>query len=89
MKTYTVENPEGKRLPAWARTAFVDDDGVIFAPAAIAGNERAVLLCAMQDGVPLMSDKGHTYVPTSWIAQEYPSQLGTCLSIERRIRAEI
>jgi hypothetical protein len=71
----------------WARSAALDGDGTVFAPAAIAGTEEAVLLSATWDGVTILMDCGHPYLPTGWLAGEYPEIADICTKIETRVRA--
>jgi len=75
LRRITVENREVKKiLPLWIRTSFIDDDSdEIFIPAAvISKNETEIMMCASFDGVPIVIDSGHTYVPVSWAEQNYP-----------------
>jgi hypothetical protein len=52
MQWFCVEQSPEQRMPKWMRSVAVGDDGVIFAPAAMSGNEQRALLCASWDGVP-------------------------------------
>jgi len=36
---FYVSNPDGKRFPVWRRSFGVSDGGVVFVPAAMAGDE--------------------------------------------------
>lgn len=68
-----MEQPEGKKLPKWVRSCGISNDGMtVFVPAAIAGNEEEVMLCTLYDSTPSISYLKHTYVPSSWLAVEYP-----------------
>lgn len=80
-----VMTEKGKeRLPKWARSAAVRSDGTVFLPAAYAGNENMVFLCAGYDGdVPVLSANHHLYIPTWWIAREYPELRERLEAIER------
>ena len=70
--TVTVENTKGAPLPLWLRTSFVGSDGTVYLPAAAFMNEQAAMLCAGHDGISIVSDKKHIYLPSSWLASEYP-----------------
>ena len=83
---YQIDNPKGQTVPRWQCQAACAADGTIFAPAAIAGNETAVFLCAGYDGVPCVVDAKHVYLPTDWLAREYPAVRDICAVIEKRVR---
>jgi hypothetical protein len=86
MTWFTMANPPGSDRPAWMRSAALADDGTVFAPAAIAGNELRSFLVAAWDGdVPTVTDHGHYYLPTSWLAREYPDVADIGTLIEKRV----
>jgi hypothetical protein len=58
--------------PEWRRCVAVSDDGEVFAPAWIAGNEQKVGMCAAYDGGRAIVCDGHLYLPMSWLVREYP-----------------
>ena len=62
---------EHKRIPKWARRVCVCD-GEVFAPAEYLGGRAE--LRAMYDGVPMIADSGHVYLPLSWMANEGPPE---------------
>jgi hypothetical protein len=70
------------------RSVAVADDGTIFAPAAMSGNEQRAMLCASWDGVPAVLNAKHVYLPVKWLAKEYPELAEVVRNIERRINAE-
>src|SRR5262245_36900902 len=74
MITATIEpRAGGRRAPAWGRTFYVDEgSGEAYLPAALAGDEAAVLLCACFDAQPLYTAGRHAYAPLSWLRREYP-----------------
>lgn len=87
---YELEQiPGTKRLPLWARSIAISVDGTIFLPAVLAGSELAVVLCAFDDRVPVALGRQdrHCYVPSWWLAREYPDLAPTCTRVEQRIRA--
>jgi hypothetical protein len=72
--------------PRWLLSAALDPETLtVFMPAAAAANETAVTLSASFDGIPLVSDEGHVYLPTKWLAQEYPEIADLCQKIEKRV----
>jgi len=83
---FEVENSVGKKSPRWQRSVAITSDGTVFIPSAIAGNEHEVFLCTLSDGTPSLNYLNHIYVPTSWLAQEFPDTKETCEVIELNIR---
>jgi hypothetical protein len=86
MRWFMVEQTGFETVPEWVRSACLNDDGRVFAPAIVAGDEMRVLLCAAFDGVSLILDDGHAYLPTDWLAREYPEVADVCARIESRLR---
>jgi hypothetical protein len=76
----------GKNLPEWQRSACIDHNETVFAPAIISGNEKAALLSASFDGEPMVVDDGHIYLRCAWLRQEYPEIQKTMEVIERTVR---
>ena len=46
------------------------------------------MLCASFDGVPAVIDKRHVYLPTAWLATEYPDMADVFRRIEQRVTQE-
>lgn len=89
-KWLTVENPPNhKKLPAWQRSAAINDNGVVFAPAIICDNENKVFLCAGFDGEQCLMNDGHVYFRTSWLKQEFPDTKDIMEQIESKMRGTI
>jgi hypothetical protein len=86
MQWIEVPNTSRKNVPAWQRSAGLADDGTVFVPAAIAGNEEAAVLSASWDGVGVVLYKKHAFLPAGWIAQEHPTARELCGKIERKVR---
>lgn len=76
-------------LPQWQRSAGIDADGTVYVPACIAGHEHIVTLCAFHDGVTVILHQEHPYIPSTWMAREYPPVRDLCEKIERRLRKEV
>jgi hypothetical protein len=71
MKAYTLHTPGYRKMPLWARRAFVADDGQVFLPAAMMfGNEMKALLMLGYDGPPVVTYDGHLYAPADWMIRE-------------------
>jgi hypothetical protein len=81
--------PSGTRAPQWHFSAAINDNGIVFAPAAIVGNEQRIMLCAAFDGGPAVIKKGHVYLPTDWLIKEFPDWAEVFRAIERRAKKEI
>lgn len=86
MEWIEVENPPGKRLPKWVRSAGLSDDGIVFIPGAIGGDEMHVMLCAGYDGTPMVQYLKHAYFPAQWLAKEFPKAREICEKIESKVR---
>lgn len=71
---FSVSNTEHKRYPEWRRSFGVSDDGIVFVPAAMSGDdsEHLVMLCAAGDGQPTAVHLDHHFVPSEWLKQEFP-----------------
>ncbi len=77
---------QGKKVPAWARRAALAPDGTVFVPAVIAGSEMDAVLSAGYDGVTIVKNGDHAYVPAGWLRQEYPIAESLSFKIERHVR---
>jgi hypothetical protein len=86
---FCAEQAPGQRTPKWLRSVAVIDDGTIFAPAAITGNEQRAMLCASWDGVSAIFESKHMYLPVQWLAKEYPELADFARRVERRIGSEL
>jgi hypothetical protein len=81
-----VENKiGGKQLPKWARSVALNTDGQIYIPAAMAGGENTILLCAIADNVEFIYEFEHIYLPLDYMRKQYPKTRETCDVIERRV----
>ena len=81
-------DPIPKNCPKWAARSFYDPDtGEVFLPAIIGGDsEMSVLLSVGYDGTSCIHDKGHLYVPLSWLEREYPAHKRTFKTIREKSR---
>lgn len=86
MRWIELQSIPSKKMPRWQRSAGLGDDGTVYAPAAMAGNEQAIMLCAGYDGVALVSYLNHVFVSTDWLSKEYPHLEGLCESIARKVK---
>lgn len=80
---------EADGFKEWQKLSFYDDEhDRVYLPAAVVGsNEMVVFFCASHDGVGMIRDGGHLYVPTDWMAKEYPDTAEVCRLVEERVRA--
>lgn len=83
------ENVVGKNFPKWVRSVGISEDGTVFVPAAIAGNEQEVFLCTAYDGAAVATYRNHVFVPATWLAKEFPDAKELCEIMENRAKAEI
>lgn len=82
----TMAPPKGwVPRPKWQRSAAIDQDGEVYIPAVIAGNEKTVFLCVAGDIEPVVIDSGHLFVRATWMAREFPAERAVCELILRRV----
>ena len=88
---FWVSNPDGKRFPEWRRSFGVSDSGVVFVPAAMAGDETEmdVMLCASGDGQSTAVHLDHHFVPSDWLKREFPKHLELIEMVERRAQTAL
>lgn len=86
----TANLPAGSpHVPEWVRSAAYDEaTGTAYVPAAMLGNETEILLCVSYDGVSIIVNDDHPYVPSTWAAKEYPKHAETIAVIEARLKEE-
>jgi hypothetical protein len=83
--------------PAWLRSAILGTDGTVYAPAAAvipcpprpaAWPERWALLvdAAREQGIPVVTFDGHPFMPTGWLASEFPDSADAVRTIEHVTR---
>ena len=70
-----------------ARRAALASDGKVFIPAAVTGSEMDAVLSAGYDGVTIVRDGDHAYVPADWLRENYPEAGNLSIKIERNVRA--
>ncbi|MBV6013975.1 hypothetical protein KUT70_18855 [Pseudomonas aeruginosa] len=83
---FAVSNSEHKRFPEWRRSFGISDNGVVFVPAAMAGDdsELNVMLCAAGEGQSTLVHLDHHFVPSSWLKREFPKHSELIEIIEAR-----
>jgi hypothetical protein len=87
LRWLACENPPGHKKPEWMRSACIDEDGVVYAPAVITGNEQKAFLCAAWDGdVPSILEDGHVYLPVQWLAAYSSNDADLYMLIERKTK---
>ena len=90
---WCVSNKPGCNLPEWARTAGLDSDGEVYIPVEIAFYQlpeseaytMLTLLAAAQDGIPIVYDEGHPFLPASWMATEFPREIEGINLVRRKV----
>lgn len=86
LKFFMLDEPPGKRVAKWKRAFGVREDGEVFVPAAVAGDELEVMLCAAHDGTPVASAHGHVYVPSMWVEKEFPGSVEVAQLMRERVQ---
>ncbi|MGC5699277.1 hypothetical protein J4P02_03630 [Pseudomonas sp. NFXW11] len=88
---FCVSNPDGKRFPEWRRSFGVSDGGVVFVPAAMAGDETEmnVMLCASSDGQSTAVHLDHHFVPSDWLKREFSKHSELIEMIEARAQTTL
>lgn len=80
-----VSAPGYEKVPEAARTSGVSEDGTLYVWTGIAGDAGMVSLCALHDGIDMYMDKGHAYVPDSWMIKQYPHLAELCGNIRKHV----
>ncbi len=83
---FAVPNPEHKRFPEWRRSFGISDEGNVFVPAAMAGDdtEMHVMLCAAAEGQATAVHLDHHFVPSGWLKREFSKHFELIEIIEAR-----
>lgn len=83
---FSISNQDEKRFPEWRRSFGVSDNGTVFVPAAMAGDETEmnVMLCACSDGQGTAVYLDHHFVPSVWLKNEFPKHSELIEIIEAR-----
>jgi len=82
--------PTGQLPPLWMRTSFIRDGhhgreiDRVMVPIEVFG-EVALFMRACYDGIPMVFDDGHAYVPASWVIQMRPEIAAQVEVVARRI----
>lgn len=84
---FTVQPKKRLKGERWQRTAGLDHAGQIWVPAAVAGNERSVMLCASFDNEPAIFREHHLFLRATWLRREFPRAADILDVIEARIKA--
>jgi hypothetical protein len=87
MKWFEIEPPAEYKSKR-AIKAALSDDGTVFIPAAVAGSEFKVMLCAECDGVVAVFVDRHLFVPVDWLAREFSEVADVCRAVAEQVRAE-
>lgn len=87
---FAVSNLEKKRYPEWRRSFGVTQEGVIFVPAAMAGDtaEHLVVVIAITDNQRVAEYLNHSFVPSGWLKRDFPKHRELIEIIETRAQAE-
>ena len=83
---YEMAKQEGSPLTLWQRSYGISKDGEFYVPAAIAGDEQKVMMCASFDGIGIATYRKHLYIPLTWAKREYPDAAEVWNAFENRMR---
>lgn len=83
---YELEKQEGVTLTLWKRSFGISTDGEFYVPAALAGDEQKVMMCASYDGIGIATYRKHLYIPLTWAKKEYPDAAEVWNAFENRVR---
>jgi hypothetical protein len=86
MQWLVAANQEALEQPEWLRSAAIDDRGVIFLSAALAGIEDKAFLVARREHVAYVSHQGHVYLPAAFLAERFPAIAPDSAVIIARVR---
>lgn len=75
--------------PRWRRLVAVDDDGTVFVPAAMSGNEQKAVLLSAYDAVKCIERSGHFYLPTAFMVATFPDTLQACQAAEASVKRHL
>lgn len=89
MNWFSAPKPEGTKLPEWARSYGIAENGQVFVPAAIGGKESDVVMCLGYEGTEHRVYLDHTFVPADWLASEFPESRELCEKIVMDAQAHI
>jgi hypothetical protein len=77
-----------RRIPKWARTGFYNDETQeVFVPAALVVSEMEAVVMVGYDRTAVVYADKHFYVPTTWVAREWPPKADMMARIEADVRA--
>lgn len=74
-------DPKWLKRPYWERTAYLDDNGMVFVPICCAPNEYLALKQATLDGAMLLTEDEQIYLDAAWLSKTYPVTQDLCASI--------
>ena len=81
-----IEQPKGSSVPLWQRCGGVAEDGVVFIPAAVTGNEQDVEARAKASGTTVVNHLDHLFVPATWMAVEFSALKQLCELMETKVK---
>jgi hypothetical protein len=78
--------------PEWSRTLIIDtaDNTIFVASSSVTADpENIIHGNAIHANEPVIIKNDHVYVPTRWLAEQYPQSANICATLERRVRNHI
>lgn len=81
------KNGDDLGLPEWKRTAGIDENGFVYIPAFVGGNENLAVILAVQDGEPICElESGHFLLRIEWLKKNFSSDVLTLKAFEKMER---
>jgi hypothetical protein len=77
-----------KKFADWELAVYSDGEK-IFLYGGMYGNQQLILLMANFDGVRILMQNGHVYVPTEWLMEAFPARRQRIKELDKVIREKL
>jgi hypothetical protein len=77
---------ESNLAKKWQRTAFIADNGHVFLPCGLFGNESMMLPVLLTCSARQVRFRKHVYAPAAWLEKEYPEHAQSIRTIAEKVR---
>jgi hypothetical protein len=81
-------NRKDTKFADWELAVYSDGEK-IFLYGGMHASEQLILLMANFDGVRIVWDKGHIYVPTDWLMKVFPARRERIMELDKVIRDKL
>lgn len=86
MKWYVLEKNDNFNLPEWYRTFGIDNDGLLYIPAAVTQYPEDEVLERLDadtnSDIPMAQYNDHFYMLSTWLSKTYPQTADLCQMFE-------